>query len=181
LPSSRRPPAAVAALATLAAGLALAAPAAAYNYVPGAGGITWGVHDVAAPALDTGSIRDVVGSDALIGFGGIRVRVAQSPEPRFNGELMRGFGLRFDGWQEFKTTHAVDLGGIEIARAIHVERAADWTRWVDSFTNTTNSTQTVEVVFGGQTGTRSPAARPRRRATPDGSRRSPRRAAATER
>jgi amidase len=149
LPSPRRP---LAGAAALAAGLAFAPSAFAVNYVPAANGTTWGVHDVAAPALDTGSIRNVTGSDALIGFGGIRVRVAQSPEPRFNGELMRGFGLRFDGYERFKTTTAVDLGGIEISRALHVERSSTWARWVDTFTNTTASTQTVEVVFGGQTG-----------------------------
>ncbi|MDW5594562.1 amidase family protein [Conexibacter stalactiti] len=150
--SRRSLPAAGAALAALAGGLFAAAPASAFNYVPAANGATWGVHDGAAPALDTGSIRNVVGSDALIGFGGIRVRVAQSPQPRFNGELMRGFGLRFDNYEDFRSTSAIDLGGIEISRAIHVERSANWTRWVDTFTNTTNQTQTVEVVFGGQTG-----------------------------
>jgi len=152
LRSSRRPLAAGGALSALAAGLALAPSASAFNYVPADNGAVWGVHDVAAPALDTGSIRNVEGSDALIGFGGIRVRVAQSPAPRFNGELMRGFGLRFDGYEKFRTTTAVDLGGVEISRAIHVERSSTWARWVDSFTNTTGSTQTVEVVFGGQTG-----------------------------
>ncbi|HST38391.1 MAG TPA: amidase family protein [Conexibacter sp.] len=150
--SRRSLPAAGAALAALAGGLLAASPASAYNYVPAANGATWGVHDGAAPALDTGSIRNVVGSDALIGFGGIRVRVAQNPEPRFNGELMRGFGLRFDRYEEFASTSAVDLGGVEISRKIHVERSDIWARWVDTFTNTTNQTQTVEVVFGGQTG-----------------------------
>ena len=150
--SFRTPLPAAGAAAALALGLLGAERASAINYVPGANGTTWGVHDGAAPALDTGSIRDVTGSDALIGFGGIRVRVAQNPQPRFNGELMRGFGLRFDGYEDFRTTSAVDLGGIEITRGIHVERSDQWARWVDTFANTTKSTQTLEVVFGGQTG-----------------------------
>ncbi|MDO8211851.1 amidase family protein [Conexibacter sp. CPCC 206217] len=137
--------------AALALGLIGAERASAINYVPAANGTTWGVHDAAAPALDTGSIRDVRGSSALIGFGGIRVRVA-GVQPRFNGELMRGFGLRYDGYEDFASTSAIDLGGVSISRAIHVERSATWTRWVDTFTNTTNGNKTVEVVFGGQTG-----------------------------
>ncbi len=135
-----------AATALLAAG-----PAQAINYVPGSNGAVWGVHDAAAPGLDTGSIRDVRNSSALIGFGGIRVRLAGS-EPRFNGELMRGFGLRYDGYEDFASTSAIDLGGVAISRAIHVERSATWTRWVDTFTNTTSGSKTIEVAFGGQTG-----------------------------
>ena len=37
----------------------------------------------------------------------------------FNGELMRGFGLEFDGVDRFTTTQAVELGGVEISRAVY--------------------------------------------------------------
>ncbi len=136
---------------TAAAALLAAGPAHAINYVTASNGAVWGVHDAAAPGLDTGSIRDVRNSSALIGFGGIRVRLAGS-QPRFNGELMRGFGLRYDGYEDFASTSAIDLGGIAISRAIHVERSATWTRYVDTFTNTTGASKTFEVAFGGQTG-----------------------------
>ncbi|MDO8187374.1 amidase family protein [Conexibacter sp. JD483] len=150
--SRRRSRAAAAALGGAAAVALLGAgQAQAINYVPASNGAVWGVHDAAAPGLDTGSIRDVRNSSALIGFGGIRVRLAGS-EPRFNGELMRGFGLRYDGYEDFASTSAADLGGVSISRAIHVERSATWIRYVDTFTNTTGGSKTIEVAFGGQTG-----------------------------
>jgi amidase len=153
---------AIAAGALLAA-LALAPPAAAFNYVSDSNGTWWGIQDVAPPRVDTGSIRATqVGpgqspaySTTINGYGGIKVKVPSSP--RFNGELMRGFGLTYDGDAGFKTTQAVDLGGIEIARAVRIERApaagvASWGRWLDTFTNTTGAPVTIKVAFGGQSG-----------------------------
>lgn len=142
--------------AGLAALLTGAGSAAAYNSVPAANGDRWGVHDAHMPGLDTGSIRDNAVSGALRGFGGIQVRVtggiAGDPSLRLNGQLMRGFGLRYDGLSTFRTTKAVNLGGVLIERSIHIERTANWARWFDSFTNTTGRPVTVEVVFGGATG-----------------------------
>src|SRR4051794_29333783 len=153
---------AIAAAALLAA-LALAPPVAAFNYVSDANGTWWGIQDVAPPRVDTGSIRATqVGpgqspaySTTINGYGGIKVRVPSNP--RFNGELMRGFGLTYDGDASFKTTQAVDLGGVEIARSVYVKRdpaagVASWGRWLDTFTNTTGAPVTIEVAFGGQTG-----------------------------
>ena len=60
-----------------------------------------------------------------------------TPAPRFNGELMRGFGLTFDGVDRFTTTQSIDLGGVTISRSIYINRSANWGRWLDSFTNTT--------------------------------------------
>lgn len=145
-----------AAAAGLAVALAAAGQASAYNSVPAANGDAWGVHDAHMPGLDTGSIRDNAVSGALRGFGGIQVRVsggiAGHPSLRLNGQLMRGFGLRFDGDSRFRSTNAVNMGGLLIERSIYVERTANWARWYDSFTNTTNRRITVEVVFGGATG-----------------------------
>src|SRR5678816_3754219 len=89
---------------------------------------------------------------AINGFGGIKVRVQTSPPPRFNGELMRGFGLQFDGTARFTTTQSVDLGGVRISRSIYVNRRANWGRWLDSFANTTKRPITIDVAFGGQSG-----------------------------
>ena len=139
--------------AALAGGVSGVSPALAINYVPAANGGTWGIHDGAAPGLDTGSVRDSV-DNSLRGFGGIRVRVSggTTPDPRLNGELMRGFGLRFDGLDRFDTTDAVNLGGVLMRRAIRVERTANWTRYLDTFANATARPILVEVAFGGQTG-----------------------------
>ncbi len=126
-----------------------AGPAHAYNYVPSSNGVTWGVQDAAAPRVDTGSIRDT-SSNALTGFGGIRVQV--STDALRNGELVRGFNLRFDPPERFSSTNSVDMGGVAISRQIRFNRTANWGRWLDSFRNTTDAPVTVDVSFGGQTG-----------------------------
>jgi amidase len=48
---------------------------------------------------------------------------------------------------------SVDLGGVTISRSVFVNRQANWTRWLDSFTNTTNAPLMIKVAFGGQSGT----------------------------
>src|SRR5215510_9842952 len=100
-------------------GLGIAGPVGAFNYVADGGGTYWGIQDAAPPRVDTGSIRATqVGpgqngaySTTINGFGGIKVWV--STNPRLNGELMRGFGLAFDGDAHFTTTRSLDLGGVD--------------------------------------------------------------------
>jgi amidase len=165
---SVRPRARSLGLASLGAMLiagALAGSASAFNYAVDANGTYWGIQDVAAPRVDTGSIRATqvaagqqgAYSTTINGFGGIKVSVGVTPTPRFNGELMRGFGLKFDGLDHFDTTQAVNLGGIRIQRSIWVNRTANWGRWLDSFTNTTRDPITIKVAFGGQAGYGDPA------------------------
>jgi amidase len=146
--------------------LALSGPVSAFNYVMDANGTWWGIQDAAPPRVDTGSIRATQiapgiladgfttqpYSTAINGFGGIKVLVQTTPAPRFNGELMRGFGLRFDGVDRFGTTQSIDLGGVLISRSVYVNRGANWGRWLDSFTNSTNRPITIKVAFGGQAG-----------------------------
>ena len=147
-------------LALALCGLALPRPAASFNYVADANGTFWGIQDVDPPRVDTGSVRATqVGagqspafSTSINGFGGIKVLVEKDPAPRFNGEMMRGFGLVFDGVDRFTTTQSVDLGGVVISRAVYVNRSANWTRWLDTFTNATDAPLTIEVAFGGQSG-----------------------------
>ncbi|WP_245971946.1 amidase [Solirubrobacter pauli] len=135
--------------------LLAAAPAVAVNTVTTANGANWQIHDAAPPILDTGSIR-AISDNAFYGFGGIRVKVADipatDPTARLNGELMRGFGLTFDGEDSFATTTPVGLGGVAISRTIKVSKAGNWTRWLDTFANTTGRTITVDVTFGGTAG-----------------------------
>src|SRR4051812_4984742 len=83
-------------LAIVIASVLVAAPAQAINYVPSANGITWDVNDAAMPGLDTGSIRAVT-DNAVLSVAGLRVSVASTPKHRMDGELLRGFGLTFDG------------------------------------------------------------------------------------
>src|SRR3954471_3561822 len=150
---------------TTSVGLVAAGTGSAFNYVSDSNGTFWGFQDVAPPRVDTGSIRATqVGagqnpaySTTINGYGGIKVWVSTTPAPRFNGELMRGFGLTFDGVDRFTTTQAVPLGGVEISRSVLVKKEpavgqASWSRWLDTFTNTTGAPVTIKVAFGGQTG-----------------------------
>ncbi len=134
--------------------------ATAFNYVAAANGTYWGIQDAAPPGVDTGSIRGTQTgpgqnppvSTAINGFAGIRVFVQTTPSPRFNGEVMRGFGLRFDGADRFSTTQSVDMGGVTVSRSVYINRSANWGRWLDTLTNTTRAPLTVKVAFGGQSG-----------------------------
>jgi amidase len=112
-------------------GLLLARSATAFNYVADAGGTYWGIQDADPPRVDTGSIRatqvgagqNAAYSTSINGFGGIRVAVQIASPPRFNGEVMRGFGLRFDGVDHFVTIQSVDMGGVAVFRSFYVNRS----------------------------------------------------------
>lgn len=144
-----------AALGALAALAVTAAPAHAVNTVVTGNGAAWQIHDAASPSLDTGSIRTITGQ-AFYGYGSIRVKVfdapATDPSSRFNGEAMRGFGLQFDGVDAFTSTSPVLLDGISIARTVKVSKPGNWTRWLDSYTNTTDRPITLTSSFGGTLG-----------------------------
>jgi amidase len=148
-------------------GLACAAPAGGFNYVTDANGTWWGIQDAAPPRVDTGSIRATQTgpgdclftacvtppySTTINGFAGIKVLVDSAPAPRLNGEIMRGYGLMFDGTSRFTTTQSLDLGGVAISRSVFINTGANWGRWLDSFTNTTGSPITIKAAFGGQSG-----------------------------
>jgi amidase len=141
-------------------GLLVAGSATAFNYVADANGTYWGIQDDAPPRVDTGSIRATQVapgqnggySTSINGFGGIRVAIQTAAAVRFNGEVMRGFGLRFDGVDRFTTTQSVDLAGVMISRSIYINRGENWGRWLDTFTNTTKAQITIKVAFGGQSG-----------------------------
>ena len=152
-------------VALLVVGLASAGSVGAFNYVEDANHTFWGIQDAAPPRVDTGSIRATQTarglqanlqtqpySTAINGFAGIKVLVQTTPAPRFNGEIMRGYGLTFDGVNRFTTTQSIDLGGVTISRSVFINNNANWGRWLDSFTNTTKSPITIKVAFGGQSG-----------------------------
>lgn len=135
-------------------------PARAFEYVEDAEGTWWGIQDASSPSVDTGSVRatqdapwdDGAYTTLITGYGGVRLHVDTDPEPRMNGEMLRGFGLEFDGEDDFVSTRSVELGGVWATRSVHVETSSNWGRWLDTFTNTTRREVTIRVAFGGQTG-----------------------------
>src|SRR3954452_24413167 len=148
-------------------GLASAGPAGAFNYVTDANRTWWGIQDAASPRVDTGSIRATQTgpgdclftacvtppySTTINGFAAIKVLVAATPAPRLNGEIMRGYGLTFDGTNRFTTTQSLDLGGVTISRSVYINSGANWGRWLDTFTNSGKSPVVIQVAFGGQSG-----------------------------
>src|SRR5260370_30420391 len=135
-------------------GFALEQSASAFNYIVDANGTFWGIQDAASPRVDTGSIRATQTgpgdclftacvtppySTSINGLGGIKVLVQAKPAPRLNGELMRGYGLTFDGVHRFTTTQSIHLGRVTISRSVHLNSDANWGPWLDSFTHTTKS------------------------------------------
>jgi amidase len=114
-------------------------------------GTRWDFHDSFAPNLDTGSVRSAT-STPLQGFGNIFVQVSTQPEPRMNGQMMRDFGLVYDGTDTFVTTRSVNLGDVLITRDIYFDSKNNRTRYFDTFTNTTSSPVTVDVSLGGSLG-----------------------------
>jgi amidase len=136
--------------AVASSGLAVTS-ASAYNVVDTTSGANWAINDAAIPGLDTGSVRNVTTSNALMGYGGIRMNVANSTSP-LNGITLRGFGLTFDGDTSFESTNSVDIDGISVTREVVIDDVNSSGRFFDTFTNTTKSTQAVEVAFGGELG-----------------------------
>lgn len=113
--------------------------------------VTWQIHDSSPPGLDTGSIR-AASQTTIDGFGNIFVNVSSKPSPLFNGEMMRGFGLKFNGEDKFETTQSVNLGGIHIARELQINEENNIIRYFDTFTNKDKKPITVDVSFGGSLG-----------------------------
>ena len=145
----------------------------AFNYVIDVNGTYWGIQDDNSPRVDTGSIRATqiapggqagAYSTGINGFGGIRVLVQTSPAPYLNGELMRGFGLTFDGVNRFRTTTSLDMAGVTISRSVYVNTNANWGRWLDTFTNTTQASMTRSALRASWPWWRSRPCRTRRRA-----------------
>jgi amidase len=163
-PAARRAAVVVAALAVTTA-VGTAPVAAVTNVAPAA--ITWQVHDAAPPGLDTGSLRTVSGSP-IQGFGNLFAAVDTVPAPLFNGQMMRGFGMTFDGTDTFSSTRAVPLGGALLTRELRIDGGGTWVRFVDTFTNPTATAVTVETSFGGALGFGSGTSQATVRATSSG-------------
>jgi amidase len=160
LRTSRRVSALVAVSLTAAVLVAPIDAAHAFTYVTDSNGTAWGIQDSAPPGADTGSIRatqegtgvQAPYSTMLNGYAGIRVSVDSATQHRFDGALLRGFGLVESSTGHFESTRSVDLAGARVTRTVDIVQEQGYGRWLDTVTNTTDDDLRVEVAFGGQTG-----------------------------
>lgn len=142
--------ASAAAFAVVATGMSTTSASALTAITTTDHGQVWNINDAAAPGLDTGSVRNT-SSNALLGYGGLRMDVADSRSP-LNGILLRGFGLTFDGANSFSSSNSVTIDGVAVNRQVTLDQPNGSGRFFDTFTNTTKTTQTVSVAFGGELG-----------------------------
>lgn len=139
------------AFSVIASGVIPFQTADALTRVTSESGTVWEIHDVFAPSLDTGSLR-TVGATQVQGFGNIFVKVSSPSAPRMNGQMMRGFNLKYDGVNKFTSTQSVNLGNVTVTRDVYVDTKNNRTRFFDTFTNINKEAATVEVSFGGSLG-----------------------------
>ncbi|URN95861.1 MAG: amidase family protein [Candidatus Pristimantibacillus lignocellulolyticus] len=139
------------ALSVIASGVIPFQTADALTRVTSESGTVWEIHDNFAPSLDTGSLR-TVGNTQVQGFGNIFVKVSSPSASLMNGQMMRGFNLKYDGTNKFISTQSVNLGNILITREVYIDRVTNRTRFFDTFTNINSEAVTVDVSFGGSLG-----------------------------
>ncbi|WP_239004736.1 amidase family protein [Paenibacillus tepidiphilus] len=138
-------------LSVIASGVIPFQTADALTRVTSESGTVWEIHDAFAPSLDTGSLR-TVGTTQVQGFGNIFVKVSSPSAPRMNGQMMRGFNLKYDGVNTFTSAQSVNLGNVTVTREVYVDTIHNRTRFFDTFTNVNNEAVTVNVSFGGSLG-----------------------------
>ncbi|QUL58060.1 S-layer homology domain-containing protein [Paenibacillus tritici] len=139
------------ALSVLASGVIPFQTADALTRVTSASGTVWEIHDVFAPSLDTGSLR-TIGTTQVQGFGNIFVKVSSPSASLMNGQMMRGFNLKYDGVNKFTSAQSVNLGNVTVTRDVYVDTINNRTRFFDTFTNKNDIAVKVDVSFGGSLG-----------------------------
>lgn len=139
------------ALSVIASGVIPFQTADALTRVTSESGTVWEIHDVFAPSLDTGSLR-TVGTTQVQGFGNIFVKVSSPSASLMNGQMMRGFNLKYDGVNKFTSTQSVNLGNVTVTRDVYVDTINNRTRFFDTFTNKNDMAVKVDVSFGGSLG-----------------------------
>jgi hypothetical protein len=94
---------------------------------------------------NTGMFEEGSG-DAFDWFGGLRVEV--------NGNMLladweMAGGLVFDGGQRHSSANPLPFEGLNISRSVFSSTTNNYTRFIDSFTNTTGGSITFLLTFGG--------------------------------
>ncbi|MEP7356754.1 MAG: proprotein convertase P-domain-containing protein, partial [Anaerolineales bacterium] len=102
-------------------------------------------------ASDSGGVDDG-GQDAFDEWGNLRLRVFDGGNLVQATGILEHFGLVYSAGHRWHTTTPVLTGTIEVARSLYAPAEADWLRYLDTFTNTSGSSRTVWVAWGGDLG-----------------------------
>jgi hypothetical protein len=127
-------------------------PAHAVTTVPAQNGLPWDICDKTGGcggAADSGAIQSGGNAFATFGYlGDLSVYDAQ-----FNyvasSSTLTGLGLTHDGGRRWATTTPVDVGGVEVSRALYAPIGTNLLRYVDTFHNTTTERRRVDVDVTG--------------------------------
>ncbi len=138
--------------ATITAAVAIA-QLHAVTRVPSADGQFWDIQDTSPWAQDSGGIATGGRSNPFNGFGYLKVQVRRADNSvLISNHYLRGFGLHHDGKGRFDSITPVFVEGVVVDRNITTRAHADYLRYVDTFTNTTEQDRIVQVAWGGAVG-----------------------------
>ena len=139
-------------LATLAATFS-GTIAQAVTHLPSSDGQFWDIQDTSPWAQDSGGIATGGKSNPFNGFGYLKLQVRGADgELSSRNRYLHGLGLAYDGSERFDSITPILADGIVVSRAIFAPKDANYLRYFDTFTNTTNEVRVVEVAWGGATG-----------------------------
>jgi amidase len=138
-----------------AAGIAavLASRPAAVTRLASADGQFWDIQDTSPWSQDSGGIATGGRANPFNGFGYLKIRVRSAGGATLvPHQYLTGFGLAHDGGERFDSVTPVLHGGILVSRALFAPADADYLRYVDSYTNTSDDGRVIDVAWGGAAG-----------------------------
>ncbi|MEP7356755.1 MAG: hypothetical protein ABI847_05910 [Anaerolineales bacterium] len=101
--------------------------------------------------LGSGGVNEG-GEDAFDEWGDLKLRVFDGHDLLAATDILGDFGLVYSPGHRWRTTTPVLTGTIRVARSLYAPANANWLRYVDTFTNTSGSSRTVWVAWGGDLG-----------------------------
>ena len=130
----------------------LALRTAAVARLPSADGQFWDVQDTSPWAQDSGGIATGGRANPFDGFGYLKLRVRAAGGTLVPHQYLVGFGLAHDGGEHLDSITPVMYGDVVVSRGLFAPAAADYLRYVDSYTNTATDDRMIDVAWGGAAG-----------------------------
>ena len=132
---------------------ALALRTGAVTRLASADGQFWDIQDTSPWSQDSGGIATGGRANPFNGFGYLKLRVrAAGGALLVRHQYLTGFGLSHDGSERLDAITPVLHGDVLIARALFAPKAANYLRYVDSYTNAAAEDRTIDVAWGGAAG-----------------------------